>query len=201
MFGEVFQLLDRNSSGISEFGISNVELGEYLDQKIKGSTFFASSEIKMPGNLSIVATMNPGDQGVFTLDAAFKRRWRTQYMPIQFNIENGSPDAKHNKTNVAGFDLPWKTVAETLNKYLVNNLQVDEDERIGQYFLQDDELVSAEEVSAKLLGYLWNDVARYNRSSIFKAKTFGEVQDTFTGKQSLDVFSDKDDGIRNSFNG
>jgi len=79
VFGDIFQLLDRDERGKSEFGIN---LGDELEKELKKEEFFDQDEdadgeclVKLPENLFIWATMNSADQGVFPLDTAFKRRW------------------------------------------------------------------------------------------------------------------------------
>ncbi|MDY5774046.1 MAG: AAA family ATPase, partial [Bacteroidaceae bacterium] len=68
IFGDIFQLLDRDESGCSEYGVSNENISNY----VYGD---ATTKIKIPGNLFVLATMNTSDQNVSTLDTAFKRRW------------------------------------------------------------------------------------------------------------------------------
>ena len=68
IFGEIFQLLDRESDGTSSYKITNYNIA---------SEVFGNKEtpVFIPSNLSILATMNTADQNVFTLDTAFQRRW------------------------------------------------------------------------------------------------------------------------------
>lgn len=66
IFGEIFQLLDRNSSGRSQYEISHDLIAHY----VYGNE---NQMIYIPSNLSIYATMNTADQNVFTLDTAFQR--------------------------------------------------------------------------------------------------------------------------------
>ena len=72
IFGDIFQLLDRekegDEEGFSEYSITNHEIGrELFDDE--------DAKIKIPSNLSIIATMNTSDQNVFTLDNAFQCIW------------------------------------------------------------------------------------------------------------------------------
>ena len=80
VFGELFQLLDRNEEGISEYGVTiSEDVRKYFDDNLKGRDI---KELKLPSNFYIWATMNSADQGVYVLDAAFKRRWTFEYLPI-----------------------------------------------------------------------------------------------------------------------
>ena len=52
----------------SEYSISNTDIAKivYGDETRK---------VRIPSNMTIIATMNTSDQNVFTLDTAFQRRW------------------------------------------------------------------------------------------------------------------------------
>lgn len=83
IFGDIFQLLDRNSDGESEYKIDCDEIVDYLNEKRKKKAYKSSENISqiidtgkiyLPKNLYLLATMNTCDQNVFALDTAFKRR-------------------------------------------------------------------------------------------------------------------------------
>lgn len=168
VFGDIFQLLDRSEFGISEYEIHNDYLTKFLDLEVQGLTSFHKDGVKIPGNLTIFATMNPADQGVQEIDSAFKRRWNMKYLPISFDNSIG-------ETVVKGFnELTWQQVGEGINSCLIN-LGVEEDSRLGQYFLKQRELEDVYSVSSKLLGYLWNDAVPYQRDQIFKSTTLAET--------------------------
>ena len=64
IFGEIFQLLDREVDGNSSFKITN--------EMISKEVFENENEpVYIPNNLTILGTMNTSDQNVFTLDTAF----------------------------------------------------------------------------------------------------------------------------------
>ncbi|WP_370398780.1 AAA family ATPase [Weissella sagaensis] len=178
VFGEVFQLLDRDSDGVSEYEIFNSELADYLDAHVLGFTNFKVDGIKIPGNMTIIATMNPADQGVQQIDTAFKRRWVSEYMPINFD------DAFYGKEPTVDPRFTWKQVGETINDYLLNEVKIEEDALIGQYFLNSGEITNAKIFADKLLGYLWTDAARYS-DGLFVQKKFSDVQKTFTNTKRL----------------
>lgn len=174
VFGDVFQLLDRDDkSGISTFSINNKDLARFIDQKTESKFQYENSGVFLPGNLSIIATMNPSDQGVFPLDAAFKRRWKQVYHSINWN------DASD--ITLKGFGIKWKDLGRKLNKAL-EQCNVEEDALLGQYFFKNAELEksSGYEIASKLLGYLWNDAVRYQRQLIFnESNSFSEILNLF----------------------
>lgn len=192
VFGDTFQLLDRNEDGVSEYSIDNDDILDYLNTNTSNSY----SEIIIPGNLNIVATMNSADQGVFPLDTAFKRRWNYEYMPIKF-------DAWHEDIVIPYLTENWendgevtlyiniKDYIETINTYLSNNdtLEVNEDRLIGPYYLKqyEWEVWETDKTYKKLLSYLWDDVARIDRGTIFKdgLTQFSHVCDAAEHKQQV----------------
>lgn len=157
VFGDIFQLLDRDDEGNSKYSITNKEIKDYIN-KTKGVNI---DELIIPSNFSIIATMNSADQGVNVLDSAFKRRWQFEYIPINFK------DPKLPSIKVAGFNIPWNEFGEKLNEFL-SDKGIDEDKLIGQRFITEKEMLDEQLIASKLLIYLWDDVFRYNRKVIFK---------------------------------
>jgi hypothetical protein len=125
IFGEVFQLLDRDEKGQSTYKISNAEVA----YNIFGD---ANKMISLPSNLFVVATMNTSDQNVFTLDTAFQRRWDMRM------IENDIASASHANTQVLDTELTWQRFAITINDLIMDNnvgMVSSEDKRLGAYFV------------------------------------------------------------------
>lgn len=102
IFGDLFQLLDRNDYGFSDYPIKadadmkrqlqKAFAGLVIAQKDKINAMYQGKDIisqvlngdilLLPNNLYIWATMNTSDQSLFPIDSAFKRRWDWTYMPI-----------------------------------------------------------------------------------------------------------------------
>lgn len=160
IFGDVFQLLDRDSNGVSEYGVSNEAVAEvvYGDKDHK---------VKIPSNLFILATMNSSDQNVFTLDTAFKRRWKMKL------IENDIDACKYASHPVCGSSVTWAAFAKRINDLIIevktDNLS-NEDNRLGAYFVSESELDDADAFGEKVLMYLWNDAFKYDHEKVFKTQ-------------------------------
>ena len=185
VFGEIFQLLDRDFQGKSKYEIevSDPDMLLYINANLIGQDKL--SKLYLPLNLSILATMNSSDQSVMPMDTAFKRRWLFEYLPIDFT-QAGNGNFKLTFTDGTQPEVPWKVFAEVVNDTL-SSLQVPEDRLLGHRFVSDEELINIEEANntlkGKILVYLWDDVLRHGkRDVIFKtsvAGTFGQLSHQF----------------------
>lgn len=195
IFGDIFQLLDRKE-GVSEYGITNVNIINYLKEKFEGVYTF--KEIRLPGNLSIYATMNTSDQNVFTLDTAFKRRWKFKKLINEFAV-----DHQFKNKYIPGADITWEELVNDINEYILecSSGLNSEDKQLGVYFVDENgmrkEKVDASDPEAvnafayKVLEYLWSDVAKFDRSKWFVdgIKSLDELVKEYKNK-GLEVFVD-----------
>lgn len=169
VFGDVFQLLDRNPEGKSEYSIAASEdIKKYLEtQNIEIET------LSIPQNMYIWATMNSADQGVFPMDTAFKRRWSFEYIEI-----NNGDTGVCNEWVIEGSDINWNVFRKFVNG-LLSSFDVNEDKLMGPYFVKADEenTISEKSFASKVLMYLWEDAARMFRKNIFGAeiKTYSQL--------------------------
>ncbi|MCU4797757.1 AAA family ATPase [Bacillus cereus] len=186
VFGDIFQLLDRDENGWSEYGIENKEILDYLNDYPKDMEDYTIKEIKIPGNLNIFATMNSADQGVFVMDSAFKRRWEFEYRPVSFKgVTHAEQTLEYGE-----YKIKWKDFADVINTYLAFRLGINEDKLIGPYFMRENELDDNNKIAYKLLIYLWDDVVRYDRSELFNTQhaTFSSLSQAFiSGEGSIFV--------------
>lgn len=129
VFGDVFQLLDRDDDGSSEYSINtSQDMRKFLKNNLKEGIDY--KEIKIPHNMYIWATMNSADQGVFMMDTAFKRRWDFEYL----GINNSESKIKNkfvsiNKNNI----IEWNSLRKAINKYL--SKKINEDKLLGPFFI------------------------------------------------------------------
>lgn len=179
IFGDIFQLLDRDENGESEYRIDNPIIareiwGEHTDKKIY-----------LPKNLYIIGTVNTSDQNVFVMDTAFKRRFEFEYVDANEIAKDEQGEILNNFTfsftddegQLNGLKFEWIDLYITLNQFITNKgehgLGLTEDKQIGQFFIKfraNDEGYNYNQFLGKLLSYLWNDVQpiSYSNVSIFK---------------------------------
>ncbi|MEB6666333.1 AAA family ATPase [Acinetobacter vivianii] len=189
VFGELFQLLDRDGSGKSSYtiDINDKDLLTIFNSETPGK--FPDNKLYIPGNLSLYATMNSSDQAVMPLDTAFKRRWKFEYKPLDFST---SPSGIFEINTEDGMQtVNWAEFAQAINSIL--SLQsIPEDRHLGPWFVNDNEINSPENakktLSGKVLMYLWDDVLRHSeRSALFHPdiKTFGYLVTQFNKGQII----------------
>lgn len=215
VFGDVFQLLDRNKDGISEYEIQPSEdIRQYLAEKIGGSAedYFS---IQLPDNMFIWATMNSADQGVFPMDTAFKRRWNFNYIGIDDDeiTEDYTGTKVENiklRFTLNGNVIRWNVLRRAINAKLssdTDDIRAHEDKLMGpffvkcnQYTLDTSDVISTATENAeflsvfceKVLMYLFEDVARTRRDELFdgikgKCNRYSEVRVAFM-KDGLEIF-------------
>ena len=198
IFGDLFQLLDRNDSGFSVYPINadkdmkkqlakafkkdgktiTIEGADKINALYKGkdvvSQVLSGDILLLPNNLYIWATMNTSDQSLFPIDSAFKRRWEWQYMPIGKGYDESGTEIKWSIEG-ATKKYDWWSFLEKINAQIAEATQ-SEDKKLGFFFCKaTDGVISAEKFVGKVIFYLWNDVFKNNG---FEGPIFKDVDGT-----------------------
>ena len=167
IFGDLFQLLDRNNMGCSSYAISaDEDIAQFLREDDKGfgkltegqkeaiSKFrlkkdsgveehigpeiLNGSKLLLPPNLRIWATMNTSDQSLFPIDSAFKRRWNWEYMPIEYDpTDKNTGERLAWKFEVRGKRYYWGKFLDYINPKILK-LTMSEDKQMGYFFAKPD---------------------------------------------------------------
>lgn len=184
IFGDIFQLLDRNDAGFSTYPIV---LDADITRELK--TVFASLDLSsvenyingifsenypggivdkiksgellvLPCNLNLLATMNTSDQSLFPMDSAFKRRWDWEFVPIRYS----ATEAKDDKDNFHTFEIEigdkkykWTDFLEKVNAKILS-VTDSEDKQMGEYFIK--KSVDEKTFINKVMYYLWSEVGK-----------------------------------------
>ena len=162
IFGDLFQLLDRDRIGKSEYTIkADAELKTFLENELgEGSEAIKDGELCLPPNLYIYATMNTSDQSLFPIDSAFKRRWDWEYEPIKYKNTDWVID-------IEGLRYRWSDFQKEVNTRILKDTG-SEDKMLGDYFVNPSaKVISYDLFRNKLLFYLWNDVGKDGDADIF----------------------------------
>src|SRR5699024_7090345 len=106
-----------------------------LQQKLKFLNFdLINKTIKIPPNLSIIATMNTSDSSIYYMDSVFKRRWEWEFNYIESNLVKSEGTAF---STIAD----WDKFIGKLNYFIKNNhsyIRGIEDKQVGKYFIKDE---------------------------------------------------------------
>ena len=179
VFGDVFQLLDRDDDGVSEYEIQTSEdIRKYLAKELKCDIAMCK-KIKIPNNMFIWATMNSADQGVFPMDTAFKRRWNFEYLGINENQDKIKGRVTVGNTSTQ--EIEWNVLRRAINEKLAKEYKVNEDKLMGPFFIskrvlksvseEDDTIADAarfvEVFKSKVIMYLYEDAAKQHKHKLF----------------------------------
>lgn len=192
IFGDIFQLLDRNSNGFSDYAIvPDADLSRHVKKDLEKLVIVNKEVINaiyeeceedmvdkvvngkvllLPNNLYIWATMNTSDQSLFPIDSAFKRRWDWKYIKIA--------DAHKNwQIKIGTKTYDWWKFVQAIN-YFVFDATQSEDKNLGYFFAKaKDSIINAETFVSKVIFYLYTDVFKdYGFSGdIFKGANDDEM--------------------------
>ena len=163
IFGDLFQLLDRNNSGASSYpihadedikqflkvdkkgfaGLSEEQrqgIADYIlakdngDERHIGQQILDGELLLLPPNLHIWATMNTSDQSLFPIDSAFKRRWDWKYIPISYVPKNKKTGKEIKwKFNVGENLYSWGEFLSKINPEIYT-LTESSDKQMGYFF-------------------------------------------------------------------
>lgn len=178
IFGDLFQLLDRNEYGFSDYPIvADKDMQKYLEKEFAGWEITNKDEINqlygeanmvnlimkgerlvLPSNLYIWATMNTSDQSLFPIDSAFKRRWDWKYVPIREGRDKETNAPLNWYINTGDKQYKWWSFISKVNE-LIGSLTNSEDKKLGYFFCKaKDGEIDADLFVSKVISYLWNDV-------------------------------------------
>lgn len=198
VFGDIFQLLDRNDDHFSEYPIEATEdMKRYLAKELGGKPE-DYSKIRIPDNMFIWATMNSADQGVYPVDTAFKRRWDFTYL----GIDDSDEDIR-DKYVVLGADksqkVYWNNLRQAINHFLTRE-RINEDKQLGPYFIARKIVVPSDgkEIERdnfirvfknKVIMYLFEDAAKQKRLKLFpNSLRYSEICKEFDLK-GIEIFN------------
>lgn len=196
VFGDVFQLLDRDDKGVSEYEIQTSEdIRKHLVKELQCDPV-ECQRIKLPNNMFIWATMNSADQGVFPMDTAFKRRWNFEYLGI-----NEGQDKIKGRIAVGrtAQEIEWNVLRRAINEKLAKECGVNEDKLMGPFFISKDIIKTVSDTDdtienrdrfvkvfkSKVIMYLYEDAAKQH-----KRKLFSGCEDTTKYSAVCDAFDE-----------
>lgn len=195
IFGDIFQLLDRDEKGVSEYRIDNSLISDELVKN--GAKSKGDDKIYLPSNLHIIGTVNTSDQNVNVLDTAFKRRFSFIYESVQPSYDETGTILNSETFTLGGKEFEWNQFYLAVNEFIVSNLGLSEDKQLGQFFVKFNKGVDVNEtIKNKVLHYLWEDVQNASMSdeaSIFNKdiRAFSDLYDKFDqGTLASKIFSD-----------
>ena len=178
IFGDLFQLLDRNEYGFSDYPIvADKDMQKYLEKEFEGweitnkdeinqlygeanmvSLIMKGERLVLPSNLYIWATMNTSDQSLFPIDSAFKRRWDWKYVPIREGRDKETNAPLNWRINTGDKQYDWWSFVSKINE-LIGSLTNSEDKKLGYFFCKaNNEEINTNLFVSKVIFYLWNDV-------------------------------------------
>lgn len=133
--------------------LSNQDYSENYKQIID---LIHNKNVKLPPNLSILATMNTSDESIFYMDSAFKRRWDWEAIEINHS--------KHvlSTVKIEKLNLQWTDFIDKLNQFIVSNhkfIRKVEDKQIGYFFIKHrNNVIALKDIQNKLMFFLWDNV-------------------------------------------
>ena len=192
IFGDIFQLLDRDEHGYSSYkttpdqDLENYIREQFTNTDIDDADVKSGKKMQLPPNLHIWATMNTSDQSLFPIDSAFKRRWDWRYIPIDYT------DRGH-YINCGDTQYSWADFLQKVNDR-VESVTQSEDKKLGYWFMgngAEQKEITIDRFVSKVVFYLWNDVFKdFGKSgnTIFK-DSFAKFHlfFDFSGKPKVDV--------------
>lgn len=202
VFGNIFQLLDREDDGKSTYHIAvSEDQKNYLSEELKEHEELLNSILHtglfIPNNFYIWATMNSADQGVYPLDSAFKRRWSFEHIGLNEN-ENSFGDEGQKyyvKYSLANEEIEWNNFRRQINDELLKH-NIPEDRLLAPFFIksrdftmkEDRNILNEQVFLNKILVYLFDDVLRHKKKVILfseECSSFSKLKDNFIKGKSI----------------
>ena len=171
--------------------VSKIQYEEYqslIFEEIGESNLAKEKKIKIPSNLSIVATMNTSDNSIYFMDSAFKRRWDWEFIEIEDINQRNLLKGVQILLN-SGTKYHWCTFIDRLNDFIKSNydkIRKIEDKQVGYRFINEVE-ISEEKIKNKLMFFVWDSIFSTNKDPLTKL-LFGDT--SVESKRKVVTFGD-----------
>ena len=192
IFGDIFQLLDRDGDGFSQYSIdADCDFAKWLEEEFQAEEVWdayknevgGEGKLKLPPNLNILATMNTSDQSLFPMDSAFKRRFDWEYVPIRYAKDDSCGDSWNADLFKVVIDkdtsFGWLHFLKKINADIYKATE-SEDKQMGEFFIKPkngSNEIGLDEFRSKVLFYLWDSVYKDDPSfkNVFHFEKDGSV--------------------------
>lgn len=197
-FDSMLELMGIRRSGRDKDRYGNeIPIYKYKDESYSGEKFneflrtnlkINRKQLRIPANLSIIATMNTSDSSIFHMDSAFKRRWAWKYVDVDSSSSEDESIAFNNRAD-------WQLFIDKLNNFIKSQSQFirkAEDKQIGYYFIQD-EKISNSSIQNKVMFFIWDSVFTTSKKPLLDLLNLDEESLVTFGDftKQVDNFIDK----------
>lgn len=211
IFGDIFQLLDRDNKGFSQYSIdAGCDFATWLKEESVLKEVWpdyvnkvGEGKLKLPSNLNILATMNTSDQSLFPMDSAFKRRFDWEYVPIKYAQDDDCGenwDADEFKIVIGNSEYKWLDFLKKVNTDIYEVTR-SEDKQMGEFFIKpkDGTKILFKDFRSKVLFYLWDSVYKdeTERQTVFHFP-YGDGDDKIKSVTFQSLFGENAEEIVNT---
>lgn len=170
---------------IEEHFFNNKDVGKQKYEEFQSLIFDEIGElnlakerkIKIPANLSIVATMNTSDNSIYFMDSAFKRRWDWEFIEIEDSRQRAGLATR--KVSIYGEDKgEWCNFVDKLNFFIRSKYKVIrkiEDKQIGYRFINEPDITEVQ-IKNKLMFFVWDSVFNNNKKPLVELLDVAESE-------------------------
>lgn len=201
IFGDVFQLLDRDDEGWSSYEISVsdlvVEALETEFEHVLGfwQPFSALPErlahclerrhLCLPPNLHMIGTMNTSDESIYFMDSAFKRRWHFEFCAEGFDRV---PPEQRDALMPSVKELTWETFVTALNQFICERCTAPklDDKLVGPWFIK-----ARRRIDKQALAQAYPERLVVLEASASKVGTLSGVQESKTFDENLKALAEE----------
>ena len=165
IFGPLFVMMDREESGEGTYpaALGNNKMRRWLEQETETDC----SEIRIPSNLSLIATMNGSDRSVGKVDTALHRRFEAEPVSLKYEL---APDATISIPTGRGkrLEVSYRRLLRCLNDFIMDHMHQGEDGRIGPFFIPRNRVVDGADIPSSIITYVWGLRDKSRGATVFR---------------------------------
>ncbi|MEY4935644.1 MAG: hypothetical protein RIS64_2003 [Bacteroidota bacterium] len=164
------------------------------------SNLAQARKIRIPSNLSIVATMNTSDNSIYFMDSAFKRRWDWEFVDVKMDYNTNPGLQKRYLLDSHQKPIKWTDFIDNLNAFFIDNhdsVRKIEDKQLGYFFINTvdaNHRIPEQAIKNNLMYFVWDNVFNMDKKPLFKLLDVKEKKELVTFGQftaKIQIFIDE----------